>query len=147
MGLVMITQFIGLMAFAMIFAAHAETLDARLVSDKSHCSEAASKKYTWILNMSQWRETYNECLRQRLKGLSPLYVNSTLEALKLESECPPEQSKGPIIEFSMTGFEIAKHLTPRDLQKDMTSINLEETLELYYQRIDQSKKRIKELKH
>jgi hypothetical protein len=147
MSLVMMTRFIGLLAFAYIFAAHAQSVESLLQRDKDQCSGVASQKYTWIFHMPLWRESYNECLRQKLKALSPRYIKTTLEVQRLEDNCPEILMKGSLTEFSMTGFEIANHLMPKELQKDMTSMNLEETLKLYYQRMTDSQKRMHEFRH
>jgi hypothetical protein len=114
--------------------------------DKAACSEASSAKYTWLIHMTAWRESYNNCMRAKLKALGPKYIRSTLEAIRLESLCPESSLDSAPIDLSMMGIEIANGLTAREMQKSITSNTLEQTLELYYDRIIHSNLRIRELR-
>lgn len=96
--------------------------------------------------MTAWRENYNHCLRTKLKALGQRYVNSALEAIRLEDLCPESSLNGTPIDLSMMGLQIVNQMTARDMQKTTTSNNLEQTLELYYERLIQSNARIRQLR-
>lgn len=114
--------------------------------DKASCSSAASDRHTWLLNMTDWREAYNHCLRNKLKALGPRYVRSALEAIRLEDLCPESTLNGAPIDLSMMGIHIANGLSAKEMQKGTTSNTLEQTLELYYDRLIQSNHRIRQLR-
>ncbi len=96
--------------------------------------------------MTEWREAYNYCIRGKLKALGPRYVRSSLEAIRLESLCPESTLNGVPIDLSMMGIHIANGLTAKEMQKGTTSNTLEQTLELYYDRLIHTNKRIRELR-
>jgi hypothetical protein len=137
--------------FILLTMGTALAVDSRAIRlteiDKNACSAFASKNHTWVMQMTAWRESYNHCLRTKLKALGARYVNSALEAIRLEDLCPESSLNGTPIDLSMMGIHIVNSMTARDLQKSTTSKNLEQTLELYYQRLIQSNARIRELRH
>jgi hypothetical protein len=115
--------------------------------DKASCSSAASQAHTWLLHMTEWRESYNNCLRGKLKALAPRYIRSSLEAIRLESLCPESTLNGTPIDLSIMGIHIANGLTAREMQKSATSNTLEQTLELYYDKTIKSNLRIRQLRN
>ncbi len=115
--------------------------------DAAACSRSASDQYTWIMHMTEWREAYNMCLRGKLKTIGDRYVHSALEAIRLEELCPESSLNGAPIDLSMMGLQIVNQMSARDMQKSTTSNNLEQTIELYYDRLIQSNARIRELRH
>lgn len=117
-----------------------------LERDKAQCSAAASEQYTWILHMTDWRVAYNTCLRNKLRALSPRYIQASLEAIRLEENCPEYLLNHAPIDLSMLGFEIVNHLTPKEMQNSRTSDTIEYELGLYYQRLNQSTNRVRELR-
>lgn len=120
-----------ILTFFLSFSAFGSDLE----SDKARCSRAASQEYTWILSMSDWRMAYNTCLRNRLKALAPEYIRTSLNEMKREADCPEYLQNHTPVEFSMLGFEIVNHLTPKEMQSRRGSDNIEHHLELYYSRL------------
>lgn len=144
----MLIRFLVLITLLMSSVVHAtDSRATRLMElDKNACSASASRSHTWITNMTAWRESYNHCLRTKLKALGQRYVNSALEAIRLEDLCPESTLNGTPIDLSMMGLQIVNSMTARDMQKRTTSNNLEQTLELYYERLIQSNARIRQLR-
>ena len=144
----MITRLILMILVTSMGAAYASDPRATklMEQDKSNCSSAASQRHTWILNMTDWRQAYNHCLRGKLKAIGPRYVRSSLEAIRLESLCPENTLNGAPIDLSMMGIHIANGLSASEMQKGTTSNTLEQTLELYYDRLIKSNNRIRELR-
>ncbi len=139
---------LALLSILMMSSVHATDPRAQRLAeiDIEACSRAATHQYTWIMHMSEWRQTYNMCLRRKLKALGDRYTHSALEAIRLEELCPESSLNGAPIDLSMMGLQIANQMTARDMQLGTTSNNLEQTIELYYDRLIQSNSRIKELR-
>ncbi len=124
--------------------ADARTLMER---DKSACSAEASRAYNWVIHMSAWRKDYNQCLRAHLRNLQPRYMAANVELLKVEHECDPMLlGNSAPIEISLMGIQIVTQLSDRELERQITSKNIESTLELYYERTLEAQNRIRHLR-
>lgn len=123
-----------------------EVLDELVRRDTVACEREASNRYTWIVNMTNWRRAYNHCLRGRLRSLGSRYVPLTLEAIRLEDTCPEFMMNETPVELSMLGIEIAAAYDAREMEKQVTSRRLESTLRLYHERTIQSSRRIRQIR-
>ena len=142
----MIFRLFALIFFAWIGSVEAQSPQTLLERDKAACDAAADKQYIWLFNMENWRAVYNTCLRNKLRALSPKYLATTLEAMKLENDCPEYLQNERPVELSLVGIEIVNKMTPKDLTKSATDDNIEHHLLLYYQRTAESKERIRDIR-
>lgn len=126
--------------------AHAQNAEWYVNRDREQCKAQASDRYIWILNMTAWRVSYNTCLRERLQRLSHRYRTNSLEAIRLEDECPQYLMNAQPTELSMLGFEIVNSMTAKEMERAPASRNIEHHLQLYYQRTIDSRDRVRELR-
>ena len=133
----------------LILGSPAVFADARslMEKDKSSCSAEASRAFNWVIHMSAWRKEYNQCLKAHLRNLQPRYLSASTELLRLEHECDPMLlGNDAPVEISLLGIQIVTQLTDREMEKQVTSSNIESTLELYYDRTLEAQRRVQRLR-
>jgi len=123
----------------------AKTPAQLLERDKAECDQKADKQYIWLFNMENWRTVYNSCMREKLNALAPVYRKTSLEAMRLENECPQVLLTGAPVEHSEIGIQIVNELTDKELKRPSADDNIEHHLLLYYQRLGKAQARIREV--
>lgn len=143
----MVIRFLAiLLIIGSLGVAYARTPEQLLERDEAECDQLADRQYIWLFNMENWRTVYNSCMRDKLNALAPVYRRNTLEAMRLESECPEVLLTGAPVEHSEMGIQIVNELTSKELKNAGSDDNIEHHLLLYYQRLAQSQARIREVR-
>lgn len=120
----------------------------RTEKDAKVCVDHASKSaYKFLGLNSTWRKAYNECLREKLNEVARIHIRDSLKLTKLELEC--EKAGIQVSEagqtLSVDIIHIMAKASDTTLQKQRTSIEMEQNIEEFYKKILTSRQNIKKL--
>ena len=146
---------ISLVIFSLLFALsvaadNSAEAKKRTQADAKVCVNRASEiAYKFMGLNSNWRQPYNECLREKLNQIARIHIKNSLQVTKLELECEQAGIKPSDIAqaLSVDIIHIMAKASDSTMQKQRTSIEIEQNIEEFYQKILTSRHTIKKLKH